>query len=96
MRRPSGIVAQINPATVNQATLERSRIEPPAFDTFEQFLEWQREIYKPGKLSSMPDRTIALDLPDHELAVLVRALGPLKVITPFGCVVLAGEADASS
>jgi hypothetical protein len=77
-----------SPSAIDRAALEAARVDPPKFDTLEEFFAWQRELYRPKKNAPMPSRTVVVALDDHEIAVLVRALGPFRLITPFGNVVL--------
>lgn len=86
MNRPSIVAGQVGAA--DPVKLEAARVDPPRFETFEEFLAWQRELYRPTS-ARMPGREVVVSLEDREIAVLVRALGPLKLITPFGNVVLA-------
>lgn len=83
-------VGQLRREHIDAAEIEVARTEPPIFDTVEEFFAWQREFHRARLLADEPHAaTAVVALADREIAILIRAFGPIKLITPFGVVVLA-------
>lgn len=74
---------------VNMEAAESVRAEPPEFESLEEFFAWQREEFRVGP------RDRAIDVRGRQLEILVYSMAPLKIVTPFGSVVLIAKPDAS-
>lgn len=86
----AGVGVVIEPHRFNLEAAESVRAEPPAFESLEEFFAWQREEFRTGP------RDRAIDVRGRQLEILIYSLPPLKLITPFGVVVLIEKPDRRS
>lgn len=82
------------------AAAEKIRVEAPDdLASTEEFFAWQRDLYKPRTMADgtpMPGREVVVELRGRTLETAIYALAPLRIITPFGTLVLMREPEAES
>lgn len=87
------IVANVvDRSLVNPAQAETLRVAPPEdAETLEDLFVWLRETFRPGAIEG---RVVVTELRGKALEAAIYALPPLRLVTPFGTVVLMEEPDA--